>query len=128
MSLKRFCQIKCFLHISDPELQLTRAEWFPKLEPLNRIIRDRCQKYYLPASNVTVDEMMIRFGGKSYHTYRMPSKPIKEGYKVFALCDTGYTYDWLYASRSESVAGLEVIPFDYYYGFCVRNIKLISLD
>lgn len=84
MPSKCFCQIKRFLHISDPDLALSQAEWFQKLEPLNRIIRDRCQKYYLPALNVTVDEMMIRFGGKSFHTYRMASKPIKEGYKVFA--------------------------------------------
>ena len=113
MSLNRFCQIKRFLHGSDPDLQLSRAKWFRKLEPLDRIIRDHSQKYYLPASTITVDEMIIRFGVKSYHTYRMPSKPIKEGYKVFALCDTGYTYHWLYTSRSESVAGLQVLLSDY---------------
>ena len=49
---------------------------------------------------------MIRFGGRSYHTYRMPSKPITEGYKVFALCDVGYTYNWIFASRSNSFNGL----------------------
>ena len=117
MSLKHFCQIKRLLHIFDPELQLSRAEWFQKLEPLNHILPDRCQQYYLPASNAIVDEMMIHFGGKSYHTYQMPSKPITEGYKVFALCDTGYTYNWLYASRSElggGFAGLEVILVNKY--------------
>lgn len=51
---------------------------------------------------------MIRFGGRSLHTCRMPSKPIKEGYKVFALCDLGYTYNWMFASRSESFA--ELVP------------------
>ena len=106
MGFKRFCQIKRYLHISDPKLQLSRSEWFEKLEPLNSIIQSRCQQYYLPASNVTVDEMMIRFGGRSNHTYRMPSKPITEGYKVFALCDVGYTYSWMFASRSNTCAGL----------------------
>ena len=38
--------------------------------------------------------------------YRMPSKPITEGYKVFVLCDTGYTYSWIFASRSNSINGL----------------------
>ena len=38
----------------------------------------------------------------------MPSKPITEGYKVFALCDIGYTYSWVFASRSDSFAGLEL--------------------
>ena len=106
MSLERFSQIKRYLHISDPKLQLTRSEWFDKLEPLNSMVQSRCQKFYLPASNITVDEMMIRFGGRSHHTYRMPSKPITEGYKVFALCDKGYTYSWIFASRSDSFAGL----------------------
>ena len=110
MSLRRFLQIKRYLHISDPKYQLTRSEWFQKLEPLNSLIRDRCQQYYLPSSNVTVDEMMIRFGGRSHHTYRMPSKPIKEGYKVFALCDVGYTYNWIFASRSDSFVDLVLQP------------------
>ena len=78
MSLQHFSQIKRFLHISDPNLQLSRAEWFQKVESLNSMIRSRCQQFYFPASNVTVDEMMIRFGGRSHHTYRMPSKPITE--------------------------------------------------
>ena len=108
MSLERFSQIKRFLHISDPQLQLSRSEWFQKLEPLNAMIRSRCQQFYFPASNVTVDEMMIRFGGRSHHTYRMPSKPITEGYKVFALCDIGYTFNWIYASRLDSFSGLEL--------------------
>ena len=106
LSFKRFSQIKRYLHISDPQLQLSRSEWFEKLEPLNSMIQSRCQQYYLPASNVTVDEMMIRFGGRSHHTYRMPSKPITEGYKVFALCDIGYTYSWIFASRLNSFIGL----------------------
>ena len=85
LSFKRFSQIKRYLHISDPQLQLSRSEWFEKLEPLNSMIQSRCQQYYLPASNVTVDEMIIRFAGRSHHTYRISSKPITKGYKVFAL-------------------------------------------
>ena len=50
--------------------------------------------------------MMIQFGGQSHHTYRMPSKPITEGYKVFALCNIEYTYSWIFASRSSSFSEL----------------------
>ena len=71
------------------------------------MLQSHCQKYYLSASNVTVDEMMIQFGGCSYHTYRIPSKPITKGYyKVFALCDIGYTYNWIFTSLSNSFNGL----------------------
>jgi len=110
MSLWRFLQIKPYLHVSNPKHQLARSECFQKLEPLNSLIRDRYQKYYLPSSNVTVDEMMIRFGGRSHHTNRMPSKPIKERYKVFALCDVGYTYNWIFVSRSDSFVNLVPQP------------------
>lgn len=40
----------------------------------------------------------------------MPSKLIKEGYKVFALCDVGYTYNWIFASRSDSFVDLVLHP------------------
>lgn len=72
------------------------------------MIRSGCQQFYFPASSVMVNEMMIRLGSCSYHTYRMPSKPITEGYKVFALCDIGYTFDWIFASWVDSSSGLNL--------------------
>jgi len=45
--------------------------------------------------------MMIRFLGRSAHTIKMPNKPIGLGYKILALCDASYTYDWELTSRVE---------------------------
>jgi len=106
INLKRFSQIKRYLHISNPAFQLSRSEWFQKLEPISSMLQSRSQQYFWLATNVTVDEMMIWFSGQSHHTYHMPSKPITEGYKVFALCDIGYTYSGIFASRSSSFSGL----------------------
>ena len=36
----------------------------------------------------------------------MPSKLITEGYKVFALCDIDYTFDWIFTSRVDSAGNL----------------------
>ena len=38
--------------------------------------------------------MMKLFKGRSKMTYRMKKKPIKEGYKFYAICDasTGFIY------------------------------------
>ena len=47
--------------------------------------------------------MMICFLGRSVHTIKMPNKPIGLGYKVLALCDTGYTYDWEYYFNSRGI-------------------------
>jgi hypothetical protein len=45
--------------------------------------------------NVSIDEMMIWFFGRSKHTFKAPNKPIKEGYKIFALYKAGYTYHFM---------------------------------
>jgi hypothetical protein len=46
-----------------------------------------------------LDEMVVQFGGRSKHTYRLKGKPTPMGYKSFALCDAGYTYSFLPESR-----------------------------
>jgi len=47
---------------------------------------------------------MVRFGGRSKHTYSMLNKPISEGYRILALCWKGYTWNWLYTSRVSGIA------------------------
>jgi len=54
-----------------------------------------------------VDEMMVRFVGRSVHTVRMPNKPIPEGFKVLALCEHGYTFSFIYTSRVDQFSTLQ---------------------
>ena len=49
---------------------------------------------------------MIRFCGRSAHRVKMKNKPIKQGYKVFALCSDGYTYALLWYSLLHGTANL----------------------
>ena len=42
--------------------------------------------------------MMVLFCGRSSHTVKMPNKPISQGYKIYALCDHGYTYNFTFYS------------------------------
>ena len=93
MSLKHFEQIKRYLHISSP--MVTINNYFEKLEPLLSKIRDVSKQLYTPSSNVSVDEMMVRFFGRSVHTIRIKNKPIPEGFKILSLCESGYTYTFL---------------------------------
>jgi len=60
----------------------------------------------MPATDVAVDEMMIRFTGCSTHTTQIRGNPIPRGYKVLALCDHRYTYAFLFTSNTESFAEL----------------------
>jgi len=41
---------------------------------------------------------MVLFKGRSFHTIKMPNKPIDQGYKIYALCEKGYTYSFLFYS------------------------------
>jgi len=108
MSLNRFQQLKRYLHISDPQVELDLKHWHAKVDPLASILRERFQKYYLPGTKFAIDEMVVRFSGRSRHTLKIRNKPIKEGYKIIALCDHGYTYDFLWYSSTQGIAELTV--------------------
>jgi hypothetical protein len=37
----------------------------------------------------------------------MPSKPIKQGYKLFNIADHGYIYSWIWSSKIFSIEEVE---------------------
>lgn len=126
LSLIRYEQLRRYFHISDPRsnqgcpVEPTEEEedtmpqedvqniWWYKIEPLVSEFRDNCKKYWKPSTRVAVDEMMIRFFGRSYHTFKMPGKPIKEGYKLWGLCDSGYLYYFMFASLANGTGELKL--------------------
>jgi hypothetical protein len=124
ISLNRFEDLKRYMHISDPtpsnappnkddsddEIPEKSTEWWHKLEPIASEFRDLCSKHWIPGINLSIDEMMIRCFGRSKHTFKAPNKPIKEGYKMFALCEAGYTYYFMWSSKSNSYGELNKLP------------------
>lgn len=54
--------------------------------------------------------MIVRFFGRSKHTFKASNKPIKEGYKIFALCEAGYTYNFMWSSKTDSYGELVRMP------------------
>ncbi|GET00680.1 piggyBac transposable element-derived protein 4-like isoform X1 [Rhizophagus clarus] len=113
MTCLHFEQIKRFLHISSINSQLqsnVSASLFPKLEPLASYIQNASKKYYIPSSNVSVDEMIARFLGRSYHTFRIKNKPNPKGFKILSLCDAGYTYAFIFLSRKFDNPEVQSIP------------------
>ena len=65
MSLNRFQQLKRYLHVSDLRVELDVKHWYQKVEPLASILREQFQQYYLPGTKVAIDEMVVRFCGRS---------------------------------------------------------------
>ena len=55
--------------------------WLRKVGPLLDHIKEVNKIIFTPGNVNAIDEMMVRFFGRSGHTYRMKNKPIKEGFK-----------------------------------------------
>jgi len=117
MSKFRFEQLKRYFHISLPSQPNTDRQnpsqppacqhWTQKLQPLATNLERRFQSYLLPATNVAIDEMMVRFTGRSVHTVMMRAKPIPQGFKMLALCERGYTYAFMFTSRVDRFSDLQ---------------------
>jgi hypothetical protein len=54
--------------------------------------------------------LMIQCFGRSAHTYKMPNKPITQGYKLFALADHRYIYSFMWSSRKQGLGELVKHP------------------
>ena len=69
------------------------------MKSLISIFQDNCQKFQRPGSNISIDKIMIRFFGRSIYTTKIPNKPINRGYKIWALCDRSYLFNFMFYSR-----------------------------
>src|SRR5215213_743385 len=96
------------MHISDCTTPPTF--WYSKLDPLATHIRIISQTICIPSSNISIDEMIARFSGRSAHTVRIKNKPTPEGYKILSLCDAGYTYTFIFTSRIQNQPEVQLIP------------------
>lgn len=101
MNQMRFEQLRRYFHVSPPDQD--GPLWHSKIDPLLDQIRNASQQYRVPSSNITMDEAMIRFTGRSVHITKMPNKPIGEGYKFFALADKGYVWDFHPSSNAQGL-------------------------
>ena len=64
----------------------SKKVWFDKLSPLIEHFRNVSEEIiFVLGSNMSLDEMIIRFAGRSNETHRIKNKPIGEGYKFFVL-------------------------------------------
>ena len=107
MSQTHFEQILHYFHISDPSIAEENDAWTYKVELLLEAVHQASMKYYTPRTNVSIDEAMVRFCGHSRDTFKMPNKPIDEGYKAFCLVDCGYVFDFHFTSRTRKTPGVK---------------------
>ena len=99
ISRDRFEEITRYLHFADSDTLLSRDDpGFSRLQRVDPIIdhlKDRFKSVYYPHCEVSIDEAMIPFKGRSSMKQYLPLKPVKRGFKVWVIADAtnGYTYD-----------------------------------
>jgi len=112
MSQYRFEQLKRYFHVSPVNSNAprpARQDWAQKLQPLASQLESHFQRYIIPASNISVDEIMVPFTGHSSPTVMLRAKPIPQGYKMLSLCKRGYTFSFLFTSRVDKFYHLNIL-------------------
>ena len=61
---------------------------------------------------------------RSLHTYKMPKKLIKQGYKIYGIADHGYIYNWVWSSREKGLQDVFNFPDLTKTACLVRSLAL----
>ena len=79
--------------------------WYKKMLPFADEIWKNWRLLCTLSSNAAIDECMIKETGRTHHSTIAPGKPIKEGYKLFAIGDEGYLYNYSWYSPAQGPEG-----------------------
>ena len=92
----RFFDIQRYLHFADNStLAALGADGYDrlgKIRPIIDMINEQLLMLYHPHKEVSVDEAMIPFKGRSSMKQFMPKKPVKRGFKIWARADSTNGY------------------------------------
>ena len=91
ISRDRFEEISRYLHFADNgslfPLSSQQYDRLGKVRPLLDHLSYKFRAMYNPGENLSVDEAMIKFQGRSTLKQYMPKKPVKRGIKVWVIAD-----------------------------------------
>ena len=92
----RFLDIHKFLHfVNNTSLSPYGSPNYNKLgkvQPVIDYLNTKFLEVYNPHQNISIDEAMIKFKGRSSMKQYMPKKPIKRGFKVWVRADAENGY------------------------------------
>ena len=109
MTVRRWEQIKRFLKISNPtrDVDSFGPGWYTKVEPLYSDFVKSSRTYLVPGRDVSVDEQLILFKGRSRHSMSIGTKAAGYGFKIYSLCVENYLYNFLFSSKVSKISLLE---------------------
>ena len=122
----RFREISRYIYFVDNDTLVPRGEdghdRLGKVKPLIDHLSTKFAKAYEPQRDISVDEAMIKFQGRSSLKQYMPLKPTKRGIKVWVAADSTDGY----FSRFEIYTGKRNNTTEH--GLGARVVKTLSAD
>ena len=100
MTKARFVKLTQYLHLCNNEDAAAFGEpgYNPlfKVQPLLDIVKKSFSAGYKPQRDLSIDEAMVAFKGRSHLKQYLPAKPIKWGFKIWTIAEssTGYVSDF----------------------------------
>ena len=117
MTRCRFQQLHRYFHLADAVTDPKRvadeeerkkrmiAEPLYKVDPWLKPVLECCQTKFQMGQDISIDEGMVAFKGRSLLKQRLPHKPDKDGFKVWQVCDS----DTSYISNFEPYLGVKYL-------------------
>ena len=79
-----------------------------QVDPVINHLKDRFKSVYYPHCEVSIDEAMMLFKGRSSMKQYLPLKPVKCGFKVWAMSDANNGYMCYFSVYTGATDGREV--------------------
>ena len=95
ISRTRFEQIKRYLYLSllGP---IPKEEQQKKIELVISLLKEAfLERLLKPRTQVSIDEIIVRFTGRSLYIIIIRNKLVSKGYKILALYNTSYVYSFI---------------------------------
>lgn len=100
ISRNRFEEILRYLHVADNSTTLKSKDKLAKVRPMITALNTSFRAVYNPTDEVSIDEGMTPFKGRTTIKQYMKAKPVKWGFRSWNLCDSSFYQ----------------VAFDYYAG------------
>lgn len=116
----RFLDIHRFLHFVDNSLLPSYGDptysKIQKVKPILTFVSNQLFNLFVPNKDLSVDEAMVKYKGRSSLKQYMPKKPTKRGFKIWMIADadTGYVlkfnvYEGKMRNMTEKGLGANVV-------------------
>ena len=94
MSRNRFTEIQKYLHFDNRATREHRQaiDKLAAFQDFWMLFQAQLPKYYIPGTDLCVDEQLVAFRGRCSFKQYIPSKPAKYGLKIWWCCDTQTSY------------------------------------